>query len=66
MKAGFGSADYLLYVDRKAVGAIEAKAQGTLAGVEVQTAGYAAGLLRTNCRRTAARCPSCSFEASAA
>ena len=44
MRVGFGKADYLLYVDRKAVGAIEAKAQGTLAGVEPQTAKYAAGL----------------------
>lgn len=44
MKAGFGFADYLLYVDRKAVGAVEAKADGTLTGVEAQSAKYAAGL----------------------
>jgi len=44
MKAGFGFADYLLYLDRKAVGAIEAKAEGTLTGVEEQSAKYAAGL----------------------
>ncbi|MBX7258974.1 MAG: DEAD/DEAH box helicase family protein [Candidatus Hydrogenedentes bacterium] len=44
MKAGFGFADYLLYLDRKAAGAIEAKAEGTLAGVEAQSAKYAAGL----------------------
>ena len=44
MKPGFGSADYLLYLDRKAVGAIEAKAEGTLSGVEAQSAKYAAGL----------------------
>jgi type I site-specific restriction endonuclease len=44
MKAGFGFADYLLYLDRKAVGAVEAKAQGTLTGVEAQSAKYAAGL----------------------
>ncbi|MBM4263545.1 MAG: DEAD/DEAH box helicase [Deltaproteobacteria bacterium] len=44
MKSGFGYADYLLYLDRKAVGAIEAKAEGTLAGVEAQSAKYAAGL----------------------
>lgn len=44
MKAGFGFADYLLYLDRKAVGAIEAKAEGTLTGVEAQSAKYAAGL----------------------
>jgi type I restriction enzyme R subunit len=30
MKPGFGFADYLLYLDRKAVGAVEAKAHGTL------------------------------------
>ena len=44
MKPGFGFADYLLYLDRKAVGAIEAKATGTLTGVEPQSAKYAAGL----------------------
>jgi len=44
MKAGFGEADYLLYVDRKAVGAVEAKVAGALTGVEAQTAKYAAGL----------------------
>ena len=44
MNPGFGQADYLLYVDFQAVGAIEAKAEGTLTGVEAQTAKYAAGL----------------------
>src|SRR5690349_17602049 len=44
MKPGFGFADYLLYVDRKAIGAIEAKPEGTLTGVEAQSAKYAAGL----------------------
>src|SRR3984893_13135151 len=44
MKSGFGFADYLLYLDRKAIGAVEAKAEGTLSGVEAQTAKYAAGL----------------------
>jgi type I restriction enzyme R subunit len=44
MKSGFGIADYLLYVDRKALGAVEAKAEGALAGVEAQSAKYAAGL----------------------
>lgn len=44
MKTGFGFADYLLYVDRKAIGAVEAKADGTLTGVEAQTAKYGAGL----------------------
>ncbi|MGH8588451.1 MAG: DEAD/DEAH box helicase family protein, partial [Gammaproteobacteria bacterium] len=44
MKSGFGFADYLLYLDRKAVGAVEAKAEGTLTGVEEQSAKYATGL----------------------
>ena len=34
MKPGFGTADYVLYVDRMAIGAIEAKPEGTLTGVE--------------------------------
>ena len=43
--AGHGRADYLLFVDGKAVGAVEAKPSGTpLAGVEPQSAKYAAGL----------------------
>jgi type I restriction enzyme R subunit len=45
MAPGHGRADYLLFVDGKAVGAIEAKPSGTpLAGVEPQSAKYAAGL----------------------
>ena len=44
MSPGFGFADYMLYVDRKALGAVEAKAEGTLTGVEAQSAKYAAGL----------------------
>ena len=44
MKPGFGSADYVLYLDYQVVGAIEAKPEGTLTGVEAQTAKYAAGL----------------------
>jgi len=45
MKPGHGRADYLLYVDRQAVGVIEAKPQGTtLSGVEWQSAMYADGL----------------------
>jgi type I restriction enzyme, R subunit len=44
MRSGFGSADYLLYLDRRAVGAVEAKPHGTLTGVEAQSAKYAAGL----------------------
>lgn len=43
--AGHGRADYLLYVDRAAVGVIEAKPEGTpLSGVEWQSAMYAEGL----------------------
>ncbi|WP_297471064.1 DEAD/DEAH box helicase family protein, partial [Acidithiobacillus sp.] len=45
LKSGHGFADYLLYVDGKAAGVIEAKRQGmTLSGVEVQAARYTAGL----------------------
>jgi len=45
MAPGHGRADYLLYVDQKAVGAIEAKPEGTpLSGVEWQSAMYATGL----------------------
>ncbi len=45
MKTGHGRADYLLYVDKRVVGVIEAKAQGaTLSGVEWQSAMYAEGL----------------------
>ena len=44
MKPGFGTADYVLYVDRMAIGAIEAKPEGTLTGVEEQSGKYAVGL----------------------
>ena len=45
MKQGHGRTDYLLYVDKKVVGVIEAKPQGaTLSGVEWQSAMYATGL----------------------
>ena len=45
MATGHGRADYLLFVDREAVGAIEAKPSGTsLAGVEPQSAKYWKGL----------------------
>ncbi len=45
MAAGHGDADYLLFVDRKAVGVVEAKKKGsTLTGVEWQSAKYTAGL----------------------
>lgn len=45
MKAGHGRVDYLLYVDKQAVGVIEAKPEGTtLSGVEWQSSKYADGL----------------------
>ena len=45
MAAGHGRADYLLYVEKHAVGVIEAKPEGTpLSGVEWQSAMYATGL----------------------
>jgi type I restriction enzyme R subunit len=45
LNPGHGFADYLLYVDGKAAGVIEAKKQGaTLTGVEVQSARYTQGL----------------------
>src|SRR3989339_1605863 len=40
-----GAADYLLFADRKAVGVVEAKAQGTtLSGVAEQSAKYIASV----------------------
>lgn len=45
LKPGHGKADYLLFVDGKAAGAIEAKPEGTtLTGVERQTEKYSKGL----------------------
>ncbi len=45
LKSGHGEADYLLFVDGKASGAIEAKPAGTtLTGVERQTEKYSKGL----------------------
>lgn len=45
LKSGHGFADYLLYLDGKAAGVIEAKKQGTtLTGVETQSDRYAKGL----------------------
>ena len=42
LNTGYGFADYLLYIDGKAAGVIEAKKEGTtLTGVEVQSARYA-------------------------
>ena len=48
LNTGFGFADYLLYVNGKACGVIEAKKQGaTLTGVELQSGRYAQGLPTT-------------------
>ena len=48
LNPGHGQADYLLYVDGKAAGVVEAKKQGsTLKGVELQSAKYSAGLPAT-------------------
>src|ERR1035437_1187274 len=48
LNIGYGFADYLLYIDGKAAGVIEAKKEGsTLTGVEVQSARYAQGLPAT-------------------
>jgi len=45
LASGYGFADYLLYIDGKAAGVIEAKREGaTLTGVEVQAAKYSEGL----------------------
>ena len=45
LKPGHGAADYLLYVDQKAAGVVEAKPEGsTLTGVEVQSEKYSTGL----------------------
>jgi type I restriction enzyme R subunit len=45
LNSGFGFADYLLYVNGKACGVIEAKKHGaTLTGVELQSGRYAQGL----------------------
>ena len=45
LEQGHGFADYLLYVDGKAAGVVEAKKEGhTLTGVEVQSEKYSKGL----------------------
>ena len=45
LKPGHGTADYLLYVDQKAAGVVEAKPAGyTLTGVETQSGKYSDGL----------------------
>ena len=45
LKSGHGRADYLLYVNKRAAGVVEAKPEGsTLTGVEVQSGKYGTGL----------------------
>ena len=44
LKLGFGIADYMLYVDRMAVGVVEAKAAGALTGAEAQSLKYSRGM----------------------
>lgn len=45
LKTGHGTCDYLLFVETRPVGVIEAKKQGdTLKGVEIQTGKYSVGL----------------------
>lgn len=52
MAPGHGRVDYLLYVDKRVVGVIEAKSIGTtLSGVEWQSAMYATGLPESHRRR---------------
>src|SRR3954454_10997279 len=54
MAKGHGRADYLLYVNKRAVGVIEAKPEGTtLSGVEWQSAMYATGLPEAHRKRAA-------------
>jgi len=52
MGPGHGRVDYLLYVQQKVVGVIEAKPEGTtLSGVEWQSAMYATGLPESHTKR---------------
>ena len=45
LKPGHGHADYLLYVNQRVAGVVEAKPEGsTLSGVELQTEKYSTGL----------------------
>ncbi len=45
LRSGHGTADYMMYVDGRAAGVVEAKPVGyTLTGVEAQSAKYGAGL----------------------
>ena len=59
LKPGHGFADYLLYVDGRAAGVIEAKKEGvTLTGVETQSERYTKAY-RMDCHLGANRFPSC-------
>ena len=59
LKPSHGTADYLLYVNQKAAGVVEAKPEGsTLTGVEVQSEKYSTGL-PDNLLPTSVRCRSC-------
>ena len=52
---GHGRADYLLFVDRKPLGVLEAKPEGTiLSNVEPQRDDYAEGMRRPRCPHRAA------------
>jgi type I restriction enzyme R subunit len=52
MARGHGRADYLLYLDKRVAGVIEAKPEGsTLSGVEWQSAMYATGLPEAHRKR---------------
>ncbi len=53
---GHGEADYLLFVNSQAVGAIEAKREGsTLIGVEKQTKKYSEGDYQSACSKSPKR-----------
>lgn len=58
----YGTADYMLYGDRKALGTVEAKKEGeTHTGVEVQSEKYSVGLL-VGPLRGIGSCHSCTNE----
>ena len=59
MAEGFGFADYLLYVDKQAIGALEAKPAGfTLSGVKPQVDKYSKRLARRISRHQSVPCRS--------
>jgi type I restriction enzyme, R subunit len=58
LKGGYGFADYLLYIDGRAVGVVEAKKEGAgLTGVEVHAERYGAGPTPLTARRSGGRLP---------